>query len=191
MAYFACAGCGRHIGVRFERLAAEFDRAIDRVLDGKVGGRDVVNGTVRCYECDERTAFEIHGTDMRWYSTKDEFGQTSDSVPDVVRTMHAEALLCFFGNAYRAVPGMCRSCVEQSLIAKRVEGKNIDTLIQNAPKQIMGDEERMLANGARLIGRNSLHRLAPVTRAQALAMITATTDLINHIAAQQPLPASQ
>ena len=64
-------------------------------------------------------------------------------------------------------------------------------MINGVPKPFLDDEQKTLAHGARLIGRNALHRQKPVTRAQALALLTGTTDLLNHIAAQPRLSATQ
>lgn len=191
MAYFACSGCDRHLGVQFELTAAGFVRALDRMTAEKIGERDIINAVVTCRYCNERTAIEMRGTDMVFVSDKETFGRLNSDVPRVVQVMHMEAKLCFWGGAYRAVPGMCRSCVEQSLSAKGIKGKDLNEQIENAPQNILGDQEKTLANGARLTGRNTLHRMREVTRTQALVIISATTDLVNHIAAQKPATQSR
>ena len=64
----------------------------------------------------------------------------------------------------------------------------MDKKIKNAPNSILGDEQRTLAIGARLSGRNVVHRMAEVTDAQAVLALTTTVDLVNHIAGQPALP---
>lgn len=186
MAYFACSGCNRYLGVQFELTAAGLVRALDRMTEEKVGERDIINAVVIRRSCKERTAIEMRGTDLVFVSDKETFGRLNSEVPKVVHVMHMEAKLCFWGGAYRAVPGMCRSCIEQSLSEKGVKGRDLNEQIENAPQNILGDEEKTLAHGARLTGRNTLHRMREVTRTQALVMISATTDLVNHIVGQKP-----
>jgi len=104
--------------------------------------------------------------------------------------MLEEALLCLYGASGRGTVAFCRSAVEEALAHKNVPGSSLDQKIKNA-KTILGDEERTLANGARLTGRNAIHRMAEATNSQAMLALTTTADLLNHIAQQTPLPASQ
>ena len=79
----------------FDLTSATLNRAIDRMFDEEVGERDIIHGTITCRVCEEKTAFEMHGGDMLWYSTKDEFGVLDQRVSEDVKAMYSEALLCF------------------------------------------------------------------------------------------------
>ena len=105
--------------------------------------------------------------------------------------MFEEALLCFYGGSNRGTVAMCRSAVEEALDGKNVTGDNLAAKIENTPKSILADEEKSQATGARLTGRNALHRMAEVSTTQAMLALTTTTGLINHIGQQRALPASQ
>ena len=80
---------------------------------------------------------------------------------------------------------MCRAAIEESLDKKRVKGKDLFEKIENAKGTYLGDGEVAIATGARLIGRDALHHGLEVTLTQAAVMLSATAEVVNHIA-QQP-----
>ena len=68
-----------------------------------------------------------------------------------------------------------------------VKGSVLSAKIPNAQTmRILGGEEVAQAQGARLVGRGALHRMATVSQTQAMIALGATVDLLNHIGGWKP-----
>ena len=119
-------------------------------------------------------------------------GDLKEDVAPNTKEMINEAVLCFFGSSYRGVVAFCRSALEEALEAKNVKGDDLFKKIEAAKKgELLGDVEVSQAHGARLVGREALHRMGIVSQAQGMLALAATVDLLNHITKQKPLPALQ
>ena len=180
MATIACVWCGetREFFYRTPSVGVALSRT-----------KDKLHGVLVCGGCEGLTVFGMTQETIDFFPGKLFYGDLASNVPKGVSGLLSEAVLCFYGTAFRAAVGMCRSCVEEALEDKGVKGRDLNERIENAP--FLGDQEKMLAHGARLIGRNALHRMMPVSQSQAMNAITGTIDLVNYIARQKPVPASQ
>lgn len=159
---------------------------------GKVLPKDILRCVLTCGQCRKKTVFQLeNGYALTFLPGKLLTVDLQSDVAPNAKEMLEEALLCFYGGSGRGTVAFCRSAVEEALAHKNVPGNVLDQKIKNAPKTILGDEERTLANGARLTGRNAIHRMAEATDPQAMLALTTAADLINHISQQTPLPASK
>jgi len=155
--------------------------------------RSTIRAAFTCGNCGGVSVFEMRGDNIitfnpgRMVNGPDELGSAT---PERAREAYSEAMLCYYGAAYRGTVAMCRSAVEEALDDKGAKGRDLHTKVEDAKSRlnILGDEEVALAQGARLVGRNALHRGASVTQTQATVALGATFDLVNHIASQTPSP---
>lgn len=185
MAILRCVYCGSE---RVIDNSGYYNRKVtsELLLD------DTIRGYLSCGHCGLRTIFELQGKTLTFLPGRAVEENLTNDVDDNAREMFEEALLCLYGGSGRGVVAFARSAVEEALSAKRVEGKNLDAKIPNAKKHgILGDEEASQVHGARLSGRNALHRMQEVSQLQAMIALSATVFLLNHIAEQEPVPASQ
>ena len=187
MAEITCVECGtKHF----------IDNHGFRGSGGMMVPTTVLQGVLVCrgkdynHACKSKTVFELTGNSTTFAPGK-LFENDLRGVTPEVRDLFEEAVLCFYGKAHKGVVGMCRSAVEQSLDEKNAPGPNLYEKIEGVPDSFLGPEQKTAAHATRLSGRNALHRLAQVTQAQALTALNVTIDLVNHISAQAPLPASQ
>lgn len=185
MALVTCVSCGsqKQISVQFR--------------DSTTTTNDVLRGTLTCKSedrsgqpCEGVTVFEVVDDAVTFYP-----GRLFE--PDIGRdiainalAMLGEAVLCFYGSSYRGVVAFCRSAAEEALTAKDVPGRDLDAKIKRAG-DYLSDEERSLANAARITGRNVLHHLAVVSKANALGALTNSIDFLDAVSAKESFPASQ
>ena len=150
--------------------------------------KDTLRGALTCGHCDKITVFEMKGNELTYLPGKIFQEDMRHEVPENVAESLIEAVLCFHGTAYRGTVAMCRSAVEDALDTKGAKGNNLDQKIVDGQNrlQILGYEEIAQAHGARLAGRNALHRGAAVSQSQAMLALQTTLDLLNHIALQTP-----
>ena len=192
MPEIVCVGCGNEHGLIYQGYVW----AGGRNPGGSIRGvltchRPIDPNNLNSSNCNQKTVFELTRNAVTWAPGNTFKEGLRQDVAEDAKEMFREALLCFYGGSGRGTVVMCRSTVEEALTEKNVTGDNLDARIKNAPDSILGDEERTSANGARLTGRNAAHRMAEVTTAQAMLALVTTVDLVNHIAQQSALPASQ
>lgn len=177
----ACLGCDKSRDIGFHV--------------GSVGGSSlewkdaaVLRGVHTCGYCGKKGVFEISGRNEVTFAPGTMLGSEDDLdqvVPVGARDAYREALLCYYGAAYRGTIAMCRSAVEEALDGIGVEGRDLYAKVDDAKsKGLLGDEEISLAHSARLTGRDVLHRGRAVDQGQATHALIATFDLVNHIASQ-------
>ncbi len=188
MAILKCVYCGSERDVN---NSGYYDRSITSETFAPVM-RDIIRGYLVCGHCHRRTVFALEGNVFIFLPGKVfEEGLREDVAPNG-REMFSEAALCFYGGSNRGVVAFIRSALEEALAAKGVPGGHFDAKITNAKKHgILGDDEVAQAHSARLSGRNALHRMMEVSQLQAVGVLGAAVFLLNHIAQQKPVPASQ
>ena len=187
MAQIPCAWCGWNF-----RNIGQTEKYSTGSPANDVLPKDILRCVLTCGKCGGKTVFQLEdGYALTFLPGKLLTEGLRNIVAPNAKEMHEEALLCFYGGSGRGTVAFCRSAVEEALAHKNVPGRDLDAKIKNAPKDILGDEEKALANGARLTGRNAIHRMAEVSDSQGMLALTTTADLLNHIAQQRSLPASQ
>ena len=187
MAQIPCASCGFN-----HRAIGQTARFSEGSPAAAVLNKDVLRGVLTCGKCGGKTVFQLEdGYGLSYLPGKLFVEDLRRDVAPNAQEMFREALLCFYGASGRGAVAFCRSAVEEALANKNVPGANLDAKIKNAPKSILGDEQRSQATGARLIRRNALHRMAMVSNTQGILALTTTIDLLNHTAQQTRLPALQ
>ncbi len=152
---------------------------------------DGLDAVVTCNLCKEETAFRLVRNAI---TTPGQIALSSiaTTAAPASRNSLEVAARCFYANAGRALPGMCRSAIEEALDHKGIKplpGDKNDLYGKiKAAKQagILDDTHEMQATAARLIGRDTLHHQMQVTQVQALNMLTTSIDVVNHIAVTQP-----
>ena len=183
MAVIRCANCD------FEHeIQNRYSRESIDMYDHQ---KDVLRGVLACGKCKSESVFEMKDNSLTFLPGQIFTETVSKAVPKAASRLLHEATKCFYGTAYRAVPGMCRGSLEEALKDKKVKGGSLDEQLKNAPKSILDDDQKSLGHGARLFGRNALHRSMDIKPAQAQALLVITVGLLNHIAQQKPVPASQ
>jgi len=163
MALITCIGCGDTKRVRVQYAST-----------GNLAD-DVLRGTLTCTHkvrpnrpCNTVTVFEVARDAVTFYPGRLFQDDLHLNIAQDAREMLSEALLCFYGNSYRGVVVFCRSAAEEALVSQDVPGLSLTAKIENAGDYLTA-EEHALANAARIIGRNAIHRLAIVSTANALA----------------------
>ena len=70
-------------------------------------------------------------------------GELEETIPKTVLDLLDEARLCFYGAAFRGVVAICRSCVEESLHQRGIQGKDLAEKIESAQKKVklLGEAE--------------------------------------------------
>lgn len=146
---------------------------------------DRIMATLVCGECKGKSVFHMRGNNITFLPGKVIDRPETDIGADALAAFD-EAVAAYEGQSYRACVAFCRSAVEDSLDHKNVPGQELFGKAQNAHGKglPLDDEAFALATGARLIGRNTLHRKMEVSASQALAMLSGTLDVLNHIGAQ-------
>ncbi len=153
---------------------------------------DTLRGLLTCAECKRQTLFEMNGNVVTFKPGRLFEEDIGSSVTSSVRELLHQAQLCLYGMAYRAIPGMVRGAIEGALADKGIRESDLFNSVEKAKTSgILTDDMETLATGARLLGKRALHKNMDVSQSQAIALITATIDLVNHIALQKPVPASQ
>jgi hypothetical protein len=144
--------------------------------------KEEIQGLLICGQCGKRTVFAMTGNFISFYPGKFLEEELDAGLSEGVVACFEDALLSFYGRAYRSSVAMCRSALEEALDSKGISGKDLYAKIQQAEKiKILGTEEISQAQAARLIGRNALHRGMPVTKNQSLLALTSTLHLVNHL----------
>ena len=145
-------------------------------------------GRYQC-DCGFRIAFEFLRDDT--IRVREPLASPDVSSGDVFR-LFDEAALAYWALAYGASLIMARACVEASLKEKNVPGYGLKEIISNAEKSNLLDARQVTqAESAKLYGDDIVHNLLTVTQLEALLALHATVQLVEHIARQAPLPATQ
>ena len=192
MAEITCVNCGRNRNITNSGHERPHGWKNTDVIRGVLICRGPIN--VKSFgegePCKGRTVFELTGNSVTFAPGKLYEGDLRRDVPTEASEYFSEAVLCFYGTAYKGVVAMCRSSVEAALDHKGAKGADLKKKIIYAKDKlkILGDEEVSQAQGARLIGRDAIHRGLEVTQTQALISLGATLDLVNHINESSPAP---
>ena len=190
MAEIRCTNCG-------DVCEVAINPNVVRSIVRGAGGRevapvlDVIRGVRTCRYCEAQTIFELKGNVPSFIPGPLFSEDLRDDVAPNAKVMFNEALMCLYGGSLRGAVTMCRSSVEEALVAKNVEGRDLHAKIENAPESILGPEERSQAIAAKLTGRDAVHYMADIGITEALLALGATVNLVNHVAQQSALPASQ
>jgi len=186
MPQIPCSWCDFNHRIIDQTTRPSAGSTFDKILD-----KDELLSVLTCGACGKKSLFRLsNGYALTFLPGKIITEDLRNDVAPNAADMFQEAMLCFYGSSGRGTVAFCRSAVEEALADKNVPGSTLDKKIKNAPTSMLGDEEKTLANGARLTGRNAIHRMATVTDSQAILALTATTSLLNHIAQQAALPES-
>lgn len=192
MPEIACTGCGRGHVIDYQGFVYGGSRLRSGIIQGVLVCHAPVEREGRPNQhCDAHTVFEISGTSVSFAPGRLFEEDLDISTSKEVQGLFQDATRCFYGKSYRGTLGLCRSVIEQALDEKNVPGRDLYKKIQNCPESILGTQEKTWADASRLNGREALHRLVNFTHTQALTSLNLTITLANHIAGQEPLPASQ
>lgn len=105
-------------------------------------------------------------------------------IPEKIRKIYLEALICFNVSAWNATATMCRRAVQECIIDKGGEGKMLYNQIDNlAEKRIITDDIKEWAHEIRLLGRDGAHADVPtdVGEKEANFAIEFTGELLNYV----------
>ena len=139
---------------------------------------DTLRAVIAC-SCGEQIFFEMDECYLTFVSGK-QIGGLSTSIPQGTRDRFVEAKLCFFSAALRASTVMARSSVESALDAKKFTAATLDDCIEEAHNQkVLGEEEYLLAHGARLVGNRAIHKEPNIRPEHAESLLVATVQILN------------
>src|SRR3990167_3676929 len=172
MGRFRCKGCQTQYTVN-----------VSGVFEAKNGPYIRLTGVLNC-TCRYQTPLEAEASVVleSLITTREAVPDLSNTAPGEVMASYIEARTCFYGTAYRATAAFCRSTGEEMLKAKGYTKNAFDDQIKDAKADgFIDDDLVMLAHGARLIGRNALHRNHDVTMAQALIALVAVHDFVSAV----------
>jgi len=196
MAIIKCVQCGHERGVAispslWQGIELNED-VLQAVLVCKYPVGDPTFERGQGVPCNGRTVFELTGNAITFAPGKLFERDLSRRVTTEVAGLFNEAVSCFYSRAYKSTLGMCRSAFEQVLDEKNVKGRDLFKKTAEALEVGMIDPpKKTLIDGTRLGAAEALHHLGDVSQAQALTIMNVTIEVVNHIAAQEPLPASQ
>ncbi len=183
MAEIPCAWCGRTRTVSLDNLSHTYMQTRF--------SQDIVRGTLTCAFCQKHTLFEMTGNDATYLPGQLYQEDLEPNVPESAREAFEDALKAMLGSCYRGTVALCRSAIEEALDAQYVPGNNLFEKASKAKGTILRDIEFSHADGARVLGRDALHKGKPVSMSEAELAIIITVQLLNHIAERPPYPASQ
>lgn len=108
----------------------------------------------------------------------------SDDIPEKIRAIYIEALLCFGVGAWNATATMCRRIVQECIINKGGVGKTLYNQIDNlASKRIITDDIKDWAHEIRILGRDGAHAdvTTDVGEEEAKFAVEFTKELLNYV----------
>lgn len=171
MAELACAHCGKI-------------RELQRIVRvSHVGEKDdLIRGVLTCRGCDKQTVFGMRNNAIDFYPGKDMFGEPHKNAPVEVKDAYTEAVLSFYGAAYRSAVSMARACLEQSLLGRRIKEDKLEKMIEEAfSAKLITQEHQMLAHGSRLVGNNALHKAKVIVPVEAQVALSAVVQIVNYL----------
>lgn len=154
--------------------------------------RTILAGTLKC-SCGHQTPLNAEAAfpfGSSIVNTREVASDLPAEAPAEVKGAYSEARTCIYGGAYRAAVAFCRTTGEEMLRANGYKGDFNNQIKSAKCDGFIDDQLEMLATGARLIGRNALHRGQTVTMGQALNALGAIADFVSAVLSN-PIPASQ
>ena len=171
MPRIACDWCGR---------SREVDMRFSSYSGGPPG--DILRGIFVCSSCNGRSPFELQEETITFKPGRQLLTPLNDNVPEDVRERYVEAELCLYAAAYRGAAVMGRSAVEQALRNRGLNQRRLEDQIDEALKQgIIGNEQKSIAHGSRLIGNGAVHAADSISPGDVPAVLSAAASLINHV----------
>ena len=105
-------------------------------------------------------------------------------IPEKIRNIYLEALRCFGVRAWNATATMCRRVIQECIIDKGGEGKDLYHQIDDlAVKRIITDDIKDWAQEIRILGRDGAHADVPtdVGEEEAKFAVEFTEELLNYV----------
>lgn len=140
-------------------------------------------GNAICRDCGTATGFELEDDAIVYVSGKSGYGSLNTGLSDIVKTLYAEAELCFQSGAADASAAMCRASIETALTQVGFKDNTLFQQIDNAKTAgALDDIEVSLAHGSRLITRDAIHRGNLIVSSDIPSMLSATVRILNKLA---------
>jgi len=140
-------------------------------------------GTAICRQCGTGTGFEIEANTIIYVSGKSSYGSLNTLLPEIVKTLYAEAELCFQSGTPNASTAMCRASLEAALTQADFKGANLYDQIASAKTAgALDDVEVGLAHASRLITRDAIHRGELISLSDVPSILSATIRILNKLA---------
>lgn len=142
-------------------------------------------GSAICRQCGAGTGFEIEANTVTYVSGKNTYGALNATLPEIVKTLYAEAELCFQSGAPNASTTMCRASLEAALNQANFKGASLYAKIDSAKTaSALDDVEVGLAHASRLITRDAIHRGELIALSDVPSLLSATVRILNKLASQ-------
>jgi len=140
-------------------------------------------GSAICRLCGTGTGFEIEANTLVYVSGKTSYGSLNTLLSEIVKTLYAEAELCFQSGAPNASTAMCRASLEAALTQANFKGANLYDQIASAKTAgALDDVEVGLAHASRLITRDAIHRGELIALSDVPSILSATVRILNKLA---------
>lgn len=153
--------------------------------DEKSAVQGNVVGMFRCVLCGGPLFVRAYGTG---HQTLDiyphKIPDIAREIPDKVKKIFLEALLCFEIKAWNATATMCRRTVQEAVLDKSGIGKDLYNQIEDlAAKNFITPDLKDWAHDVRLIGKDGAHADVPTdaTEEDAKYAIDFTDEFLNYI----------
>lgn len=173
MANLLCTGCKKPMEIKTTLAGHRPDSSNPHRLIG----------SAICRDCNTATGFELEDDVIVYVSGKSDYGSLNTGLSDIVKTLYAEAELCFRSGAADASAAMCRASIEVALEQVGFKDNNLFKQIDNAKTAgVLGDVEVSLAHGSRLITRDAIHRGNLIALSDIPSMLSATVRILNKLA---------
>jgi hypothetical protein len=141
-----------------------------------------VIGSCVCVKCNTGTGFELERDTVVYVSGKSSYGSLGNKLPDIAKTLYAEAEACFQAGAPNASTAMCRASIEAALIESGHKGSSLyDQIMAAKTTNALDDVEVGLAHASRLITREAIHRGELVQLSDVPSMLSATVRILNKL----------
>ena len=139
-------------------------------------------GSAICRHCGAGTGFEIEANTIIYVSGKSSYGSLNTLASEIVKTLYAEAELCFQSGAPNASTAMCRASIEAALTQANFKDANLYGQIISANKAgALGEIEVGLAHASRLITRDAIHRGELISLSDVPSILSATVRILNKV----------
>lgn len=173
MANLLCAGCRKPMEIKTSHSGQRIEFSNPRS----------VIGSAICRDCNAATGFEIQDDVIIYVSGKSSYGSLDTRLSDIIKTLYAEAELCFQMGVADASAAMCRASIETALEKVGFKDYNLFTQIENAKTAgVLDDIEVSLAHGSRVITRDAIHRGNLIALSDIPSMLSATVRILNKLA---------
>ena len=170
-----CTGCKELMEINTARGGQRLDTTNPRRL----------LGSAVCRNCNTATGFELEDNVVVYVSGKSGYGSLNNKLSDIVKSLYAEAELCFQMGAANASVAMCRASIEIALEQIGFKDNTLFEQIESAKSAgVLNDIEVSLAHGSRLITREAIHRGNLVVLSNIPSMLSGTVSILNKSAAK-------